>query len=86
VVKTKPTTQQLHDFLQNVQHSFEYFDSAGSGLLSMDDIANALAHAGGAIGPGREMGAKGGEGFGWTFGRQGTEIDRSAYQAETCCC
>ncbi|KIZ04000.1 hypothetical protein MNEG_3963 [Monoraphidium neglectum] len=37
---------KLHEFLTNVQHSFEYFDQDRSNSLSYDEIFNALTHAG----------------------------------------
>ena len=37
---------RLHEFLTNVQHSFEYFDKDKSGSLSYDEIFAALQHAG----------------------------------------
>lgn len=36
----------LEAFLKNVQASYEYFDSRGTGFLTPDDIGAALAHAG----------------------------------------
>jgi hypothetical protein len=42
-----PLPPQLHEFLTNVQHSFEYFDQDRSNSLSYDEIFNALTHAGG---------------------------------------
>jgi Ca2+-binding EF-hand superfamily protein len=41
-----PDFARLHDFLSNVQHSFEYFDKDKSGSLSYDEIFAALQHAG----------------------------------------
>ncbi len=38
---------KLHEFLTNVQHSFEYFDQDKSNSLSYDEIFQALSHAGG---------------------------------------
>lgn len=38
---------KLHEFLTNVQHSFEYFDQDRSNSLSYDEIYLALTHAGG---------------------------------------
>jgi hypothetical protein len=56
-----PEFTALHEFLSNVQASFEYFDARGAGRLSHDDVGRALAHAGaslfrggGALGEGRE--------------------------------
>lgn len=37
---------KLHEFLTNVQQSFEYFDQDRSNSLSYDEIYNALTHAG----------------------------------------
>jgi len=59
-----PPPKQLHDFLCNVQHSFEFFDSTGSGALNLDDINNALAHAGAWW-----MDLDGGLGTGWGAAR-----------------
>jgi Ca2+-binding EF-hand superfamily protein len=41
-----PDFSRLHEFLTNVQHSFEYFDKDKSGSLSYDEIFAALQHAG----------------------------------------
>jgi Ca2+-binding EF-hand superfamily protein len=38
--------ERLHDFLTNVQTSFEYFDRDHNGTLSYEEIHLALSHAG----------------------------------------
>ena len=38
--------EKLHDFLSNIQTSFEYFDKDRNGTLSYDEIHMALTHAG----------------------------------------
>ncbi|GBF91885.1 hypothetical protein Rsub_04990 [Raphidocelis subcapitata] len=37
---------KLHEFLTNVQHSFEYFDGDRDGRLAFEEISSALSHAG----------------------------------------
>lgn len=37
---------KLHEFLTNVQRSFEYFDTNRRGSLGLDKIQQALSHAG----------------------------------------
>jgi len=43
---TTPVKTKLHEFLSNVQQSFEFFQNE-SGMLTVEDIQNALTHAGG---------------------------------------
>lgn len=37
---------RLHEFLTNVQQSFEFFDKDCTGSLSFEEVSNALQHAG----------------------------------------
>eukprot|EP00878_Enallax_costatus_P011154 GHUV01011648.1.p1 GENE.GHUV01011648.1~~GHUV01011648.1.p1 ORF type:complete len:111 (+),score=35.27 GHUV01011648.1:306-638(+) len=37
---------KLHEFLTNVQQSFEFFDKDRSNSLNYEEISNALQHAG----------------------------------------
>ncbi|KAI8476982.1 MAG: EF-hand [Monoraphidium minutum] len=45
-VITFPEFAKLHEFLTNVQQSFDFFDQDRTNSLSLEEISNALSHAG----------------------------------------